>query len=125
MSLQLLKSEIIDQQLCQGCGLCAGICKNIEMKDLKPELTGTCILTKSGESCGECYSFCPQVNQNEIIPSEPKAIYSLEQKENEPLTATLSKYLFRNKKITRMIKSENIDHKLSPMTSYSETDADG
>ena len=78
MSFQLLKTEIIDQQLCQGCALCAGICKSIEMKDSKPELTGQCVLEKTGESCGKCYASCPQANQSSINPSEPKAIYSLD-----------------------------------------------
>jgi len=123
MSFQLLKSEIIDQQLCQGCGLCAGICKSIDMKDLKPELTGTCILEKTGENCGKCYASCPQANQHIIIPTEPKAIYSIRQKENEQITTTLSKYLFKSKKITRLIKAENIDKKIQSISSYSEEDA--
>ncbi len=123
MSFQLLTSEIIDQQLCQGCGLCAGICKSIEMKDSKPELTGQCVLEKTGESCGKCYASCPQANQQIIIPTEPKAIYSIKQKENEPITATLSKYLFNSKKITRLIKAENIDKKVQSISSYSEDDA--
>ncbi|MHA1673885.1 MAG: FAD-dependent oxidoreductase [Promethearchaeota archaeon] len=124
MSFQLLKSEIIDQQLCQGCGLCSGICNNIEMENLKPALTGSCILEKSGESCGKCYTFCPQANQHLIIPKEPKALYSIKQKEDEPITATLSKYLFNSKKIKRLIKAENVDnHKIQPITSHSEEEA--
>jgi len=103
MSFQLLSTEIIDQQLCQGCGLCAGICKNIDMEDLRPILTGQCILDKVGESCGDCYDACPQVHQHSILPPEPKAIYSIKQKEKEPLTTTLAKHLFKSKKITRFL----------------------
>ena len=123
MSFQLLNSEIISEQLCQGCGLCAGICNSIEMKDLKPVLTGTCVLEKTGESCGKCYASCPQANQVIIHPSEPKAIYSIKQKENEKITATLSKYLFKSKKITRLIKAEKIGKKIQSITSFSEEDA--
>ena len=31
MSFELLREEIIDAGLCQGCGLCAGSCRHIEM----------------------------------------------------------------------------------------------
>ncbi|MHA1519229.1 MAG: FAD-dependent oxidoreductase [Promethearchaeota archaeon] len=124
MSFQLLQSEIIDHQLCQGCGLCSGVCNHIEMEDLRPVLTGTCILEKSGESCGNCYAFCPQVNQHSIFPSDPKAIYSIKEKNNENVVATLSKYLFNSKKITRLIKAEKIDKKIQSITSHSTKDVD-
>ena len=52
MSFKLLKKEIIDFGLCQGCGLCAGSCKHIEMETLRPSLKDYCILERNGIDCG-------------------------------------------------------------------------
>ena len=66
MSFVLLKSEIIDAGFCQGCGLCAGSCKHIEMDVLRPILKDYCILERDGEDCGKCYQTCPQVIQKKL-----------------------------------------------------------
>jgi coenzyme F420-reducing hydrogenase beta subunit len=63
MSFQLLKKEIIDQNLCLGCGICARSCKNIEMIDLIPQLISPCILDSRAKSCGNSYDLCPQVKK--------------------------------------------------------------
>jgi len=109
MSFQLLKSEIIDQKLCQGCGLCASMCKSIEMVDLKPKLVGVCILEKQGESCGECYNYCPQVHQHKITEIKPEAIYSLKAENNENLIQIISSYLLESQETSQIIKTKKED----------------
>ena len=63
MSFILLQKEVIDAGLCQGCGLCAGACKHIELEVLRPVIKDYCILERDGIDCGKCYQICPQVIQ--------------------------------------------------------------
>jgi coenzyme F420-reducing hydrogenase beta subunit len=86
----LLKSEIIDAGLCQGCGLCAGSCKHIEMDVKRPKLKDYCILERDGEDCGKCYQTCPQVIQKKFKEKQPLAIYSLRTKNAEILSKASS-----------------------------------
>ena len=78
MSFELLKMEIIDAGLCQGCGLCAGLCKHIDMVDLKPAIVDYCIVTKEGLACGKCYDQCPQITQKQLkVKESPIEIVAL------------------------------------------------
>ena len=70
MSFELLQKEIIDVGLCQGCGLCVGYCKHIEMETLRPILKDYCILERNGQQCGKCYENCPQVNSKKCTQKE-------------------------------------------------------
>ncbi|MEX2717865.1 MAG: FAD-dependent oxidoreductase [Candidatus Sigynarchaeota archaeon] len=83
MSFELLKNEVIDIGLCQGCAKCAGTCKHIEMVDLKPHLKDKCILEEKGIDCGLCYRTCPQVIQKPFteIKKEPLEVFSLRAKD--------------------------------------------
>jgi NADPH-dependent glutamate synthase beta subunit-like oxidoreductase/coenzyme F420-reducing hydrogenase beta subunit len=123
MSFQLLKEDIIDQQLCQGCGLCAGICKEIEMIDLRPQLTGSCILEKKGNSCGKCYESCPQVNQKSVVIPQLMEHYSLKSPDGENFVATLSDYLIESKIVSQIIKGEQGEHSITPKIVTQSEDA--
>ena len=82
MSFELLEKEIINVGLCQGCALCAGLCKHIEMEATRPILKDYCILEREGKDCGKCYQSCPQVNQKIFETKEPLGIYSLRSKDD-------------------------------------------
>ncbi|MGQ4912531.1 MAG: Coenzyme F420 hydrogenase/dehydrogenase, beta subunit C-terminal domain [Candidatus Thorarchaeota archaeon] len=76
MSFELLQQEIIDKDLCEGCGLCAGFCKAISLENGKPVLTGKCVLTKQGKSCGLCYELCPQAHPESVSTDSLKPLGS-------------------------------------------------
>jgi len=70
MSFELLTRNVIEADLCIGCGMCARGCKHITMQEPQegkkkgiPELTGICILTRNGLDCGNCYNDCPVVRK--------------------------------------------------------------
>ncbi|MFX1392431.1 MAG: FAD-dependent oxidoreductase [Promethearchaeota archaeon] len=117
MSFELLKKEIIDIGLCQGCGLCAGACKHIEMEALRPTLVDHCILERDGKECGMCYQKCPQVSQNKFEKKEPKGIYSLKSKDEEILKratnggfiTTITKHLLDQKELSEMVLVQKKD----------------
>jgi len=119
MSFVLLKSEIIDAGLCQGCGLCAGSCKHIEMDVLRPTLKDYCILERDGEDCGKCYQTCPQVIQKKFKEKQPLAVYSLRSKNPEILAkassggfvTTLTKELLENKTLKEIVMVQENDEK--------------
>ena len=90
MSFELLREEIVDAGLCQGCGLCAGSCKHIEMEVKRPTLKDYCILEREGQDCGKCYQNCPQVIQKKFEEKQPLAIYSLRSKNPEILVKASS-----------------------------------
>ncbi len=60
-----LKKEVIDQDLCSGCGNCSAFCKNIDLdENSKPYLVSDCTLEKGSIKCsleGTCYDACPMV----------------------------------------------------------------
>ncbi|MBY9004966.1 MAG: Coenzyme F420 hydrogenase/dehydrogenase, beta subunit C-terminal domain, partial [Candidatus Lokiarchaeota archaeon] len=119
MSFVLLKNEIIDAGLCQGCGLCAGSCKHIEMNILRPTLKDYCILERNGEECGKCYQTCPQVIQKKFKEKQPLAVYSLRTKNQEILSnassggfvTTLTKELLENDTLKEVVMVQEIDDK--------------
>lgn len=119
MSFELLKSEIIDAGLCQGCGLCVGSCKHIEMEVRRPVLKDYCILEREGQDCGKCYQNCPQVIQKKFEKRKPKAIYSLRSKNPEILAkaasggvvTTLAKSLLDNKELAEIVMVQEIEEK--------------
>jgi len=119
MSFELLKTEIIDAGLCQGCGLCVGSCKHIEMELRRPVLKDYCILEREGQGCGKCYQNCPQVIQKKFEKRKPKAIYSLRSKNSEILTkaasggvvTTLAKSLLDNKELAEIVMVQEIEEK--------------
>ena len=55
-----LKAEIIDVDLCAGCGTCAAFCEAIEMEGDIPKLVGDCTLVRGAIKCGTCYTICPK-----------------------------------------------------------------
>jgi coenzyme F420 hydrogenase subunit beta len=75
VSFEQLKSDIIDKDLCEGCGLCAGFCKAITLEDGVPTLTGRCILTKSAKSCGLCFDLCPQAHPVSVTSEDLKPLH--------------------------------------------------
>jgi len=117
MSFELLKSEIIDAGLCQGCGLCVGYCKHIEMETLRPILKDYCILEREGQACGKCYQNCPQVSQKKFKELQPLGIYSLRSKDYEILekassggfVTTIAKHLLKEKDLSEIVMVQNID----------------
>ncbi|MFX1275280.1 MAG: FAD-dependent oxidoreductase [Promethearchaeota archaeon] len=119
MSFQLLKEEIIDAGLCQGCGKCAGTCKHIEMENLRPTLKDYCILEREGIDCGRCYEGCPQVIQKKFKERDPLEIYSLRSKDPEILKkaanggfiTTIAKELLESKKLADIVMVQNDDDK--------------
>ena len=119
MSFELLKEEVIDAGLCQGCGLCAGSCKHIEMDILRPTLKDYCILERNGQDCGKCYQSCPQVIQKKFKEKQPKAVYSLRSKDPEILAkaanggvvTTLAKSLLENEDLAEIVMVQNIEEK--------------
>ena len=117
MSFELLKSEIIDAGLCQGCGLCAGYCKHIEMETLRPTLKDYCILEREGQDCGKCYQNCPQVSQKKFEELQPLGIYSLRSKDSEILekassggfVTTITRQLLKEKTLSEIVMVQNVD----------------
>ena len=119
MSFELLREEIVDAGLCQGCGLCAGSCKHIEMDVKRPTLKDYCILERDGQDCGKCYQNCPQVIQKKFEEKQPLAIYSLRSKNPEILdkassggfVTTFTKELLENKKLKEVVMVQEEDEK--------------
>jgi NAD-dependent dihydropyrimidine dehydrogenase PreA subunit len=119
MSLALLKGEIVDAGLCQGCGLCAGSCKHIEMEVRRPTLKDYCILERDGQDCGKCYQTCPQVVQKKFKEKRPLAIYSLKSKNPKVLAkassggfvTTFVKELLENQTLKEIVMVQDEDEK--------------
>ncbi|MHA1375077.1 MAG: FAD-dependent oxidoreductase, partial [Promethearchaeota archaeon] len=117
MSFELLKKEIIDAGLCQGCGLCVGYCKHVEMETLRPILKDYCILERDGQKCGKCYENCPQILQKKFKELQPLGIYSLRSKESKILknassggfVTTIAKHLLEEKALSEIVMVQNID----------------
>jgi len=119
MSFELLRKEIIDAGLCQGCGLCAGSCKHIEMEVKRPALKDYCILERNGQDCGKCYENCPQVIQKKFKEKQPLGIYSLRSKNPEILAkaasggvvTTIAKELLDNHTLKEIVMVQDLDEK--------------
>ncbi|MFW9781593.1 MAG: FAD-dependent oxidoreductase [Candidatus Heimdallarchaeota archaeon] len=119
MSFELLKVEIVDAGLCQGCGLCAGSCKHIEMEVKRPSLKDYCILERDGQDCGKCYQNCPQVIQKKFEEKEPLALYSLRSKNLDVLSkaasggfiTTFVKELLENQTLKKIVMVHEEDEK--------------
>jgi len=117
MTFDLLKSEIIDVGLCEGCALCAGVCKHIEMVDLKPVISDYCIVNKEGLSCSRCYESCPQITHEELETKEsPINIMALRTVDKKILekaasggfVTTLNKYLLDTEQVTQLIEVRDL-----------------
>ena len=119
MSFKLLNSEIIDEGLCQGCGLCAGNCKHIEMDKTRPKLKDYCMLERDGLDCGKCYINCPQVRQKKFKEKVPLNVYSLRSKDpkilkkaaNGGVVTTLAKYLLETNAVKELVMVQDKDEK--------------
>jgi NADPH-dependent glutamate synthase beta subunit-like oxidoreductase len=119
MSFELLREEIVEAGLCQGCGLCAGSCKHIEMEVKRPTLKDYCILERDGQDCGKCYQNCPQVIQKKFEDKQPLAVYSLRSKDPEILAkassggfvTTLAKELLENETLKEIVMVQEEDEK--------------
>jgi len=122
MSFRLLEKEIIDAGLCQGCGMCAGSCKHIEMENLRPKIKDYCILERDGIDCGKCYQGCPQVIQKRFEKKRPKKVYSLRSKDPEILKkassggfiTSIAKYLLEKNVLSDIVMVQNADDKPIP-----------
>jgi len=55
MHFQVLDQEVVESDLCCGCGSCVATCpfKVLEIEGVKPKLIGEC------KSCGVCHAVCP------------------------------------------------------------------
>lgn len=121
MSFELLREEIVDAGLCQGCGLCAGSCKHIEMDVRRPILKDYCILERDGQDCGKCYQNCPQVIQKKFKEKQSLAIYSLRSKDPEILSkassggfvTTFAKELLEDETLKEIVMVQEEDEKPS------------
>ncbi len=114
MSFDSLKAEVIDKGLCEGCGLCAGACKAISMKDGVPTLTGRCVLKSGANECGLCFELCPQAHP-ETIPANAteRVLYATsvrtkdavlaEKASNGGFVTTAFKYLLEKKKVKAIV----------------------
>ncbi len=119
MSFELLREEIVDAGLCQGCGLCAGSCKHIEMDVRRPTLKDYCIMEREGQDCGKCYQNCPQVIQKKFKEKQPLVIYSLRSKDPIVLAkassggfvTTFAKELLENKALKEIVMVQEEDEK--------------
>ncbi len=117
MSFELLQKEIIDAGLCQGCGLCVGYCKHVEMETLRPVLKDYCILEREGQKCGKCYENCPQVIQKKFKEMQPKGMYSLRSTDSEILArassggfvTTIARHLLKEKELSEIVMVQNIN----------------
>ncbi len=117
MSFELLQKEVIDAGLCQGCGLCVGYCKHVEMETLRPVLKDYCILEREGQKCGKCYENCPQVIQKKFKEMQPKGMYSLRSTDSEILArassggfvTTIARYLLKEKELSEIVMVQNIN----------------
>ena len=117
MSFELLQKEIIDAGLCQGCGLCVGYCKHVEMETLRPILKDYCILEREGQKCGKCYENCPQVIQKKFKEMQPKGMYSLRSTDSEILArassggfvTTIARHLLKEKELSEIVMVQNVN----------------
>ncbi|WP_371806324.1 FAD-dependent oxidoreductase [Candidatus Lokiarchaeum ossiferum] len=117
MSFRLLKQEIINPGLCQGCGLCTGSCKHLIMEDLKPTLDDFCIMERDGEACGKCYSKCPQIRLTKVSKETPLDILALKSTDEDihrnavsgGFVTTLNKYLLESGKVKKLVEVQSMN----------------
>jgi NADPH-dependent glutamate synthase beta subunit-like oxidoreductase len=117
MSFRLLSDEVIDVGLCQGCGLCTGLCKHLELVDRKPALKDYCIMEKEGQACGKCYNSCPQVRQKKYKQQVPLDVVALQTTNDEikaravsgGFVTTLNKYLLEQGKVSHLVEVKNAE----------------
>jgi coenzyme F420 hydrogenase subunit beta len=117
MSYELLRSEIIEAGFCQGCGLCVGSCKHIEMDESRPTLKDYCILERDGRGCGKCYQNCPQVIQRTFEEKEALGMYSLRSKNPDirakassgGFVTTITKELLENQSLSEIVMVQKVD----------------
>jgi coenzyme F420 hydrogenase subunit beta len=110
VSFEQLKSEIIDTNLCEGCGLCAGFCKAITLEETIPTLTGKCMLTRGANECGLCYELCPQAHPEEITPDALQPLGSAAfRTTNEKLADSISNGGFVTGIIAELLQKKKVD----------------
>jgi coenzyme F420-reducing hydrogenase beta subunit len=110
VSFEELKSNVIDTDLCEGCGLCAGFCKAITLEEGIPTLTGTCMLTKNASACGLCFSLCPQAHPAQVSVDNfmPLAAFALRTK-NEKILKKASNGGFVTGFLQLLLKKKKIE----------------
>ncbi len=62
-----LERDVLDQDLCTGCGACGAFCDCIEVDEDGPKLVKDCTLVKGSVKCsdmGTCYDNCPMVGHS-------------------------------------------------------------
>ncbi len=110
MSFEQLKSEVIDTNLCEGCGLCAGFCKAITLDDGIPTLTGKCMLTRGANSCGLCFDLCPQAHPEVVDPEVLQPLLtSAVRTIDDKLADTISNGGFVTGIITDLLRKKTVD----------------
>jgi coenzyme F420-reducing hydrogenase beta subunit len=110
VSFEELKSEVIDADLCEGCGLCAGFCKAITLEEGVPTLTGTCILSKSANVCGLCFSLCPQAHPVQVTVDDFQPLVSIALRtKDEKILKNASNGGFVTEFLRLLLKKKKID----------------
>jgi coenzyme F420-reducing hydrogenase beta subunit len=110
VSFEELKSEVIDTDLCEGCGLCAGFCKAISLEGGVPTLTGTCMLSKNANACGLCFFLCPQAHPEQITVDDFQPLLSIAlRSKDEKLLASASNGGFVTTFLRLLLKKKKID----------------
>lgn len=107
------KAEIsIDQELCNGCGLCVSVCKDfsLELKDGKVQVSDYPFFGCIG--CGHCMAVCPSgailINGREM---SPKDLFDLPEKEKTASYNQLTSLLQRRRSI-REFKDTPVEEEL-------------
>ncbi|MFQ5815687.1 MAG: Coenzyme F420 hydrogenase/dehydrogenase, beta subunit C-terminal domain [Candidatus Hydrothermarchaeaceae archaeon] len=62
-----LKRDVVDQDLCSGCGACGSFCDRIEVDEDGAKLVKDCTLELGSIKCGDdgtCYDNCPMVSHS-------------------------------------------------------------
>jgi ferredoxin len=107
------KAEIsIDQELCNGCGLCVSVCKDFSLKliDGKVQISENPFFGCIG--CGHCMTICPSgaimINGREISPQD---LFDLPEKEKAASYDQLASLLQRRRSI-REFKDTSVAQEL-------------
>jgi coenzyme F420-reducing hydrogenase beta subunit len=110
VSFEELKSEVIDADLCEGCGLCAGFCKAITLEGGVPTLTGTCILSSTANACGLCFSLCPQAHPEQVTVDSFQPLLSVALRaKDEKILASASNGGFVTAFLQLLLKKKKVD----------------
>ncbi len=80
VSLERLKTEVLDTGLCVACGACAGLCPHMVFYDGQVAAPDDC-----GLSAGRCYDLCPQALEPEQVAKRRELHKAIGQEYSPPL----------------------------------------